>query len=191
VNAEKFGAMVHVAQHPEIVLAVVDPVAHVLVGEGILLVVRFLRVLRLEVRQQDAAELAGVDRVRQRPFDDVMVGFRLLGAVAVLGLVAERRVFHTADEARQIKLFGEPVVHLLVGRRFQPLVVGGIEGAFVQNPGILMDLLGVLIDRLLVLEPLDHSRVFDLARRHGIGCVAVHETSPNILMENFKIRNRG
>jgi hypothetical protein len=124
VDAHIGRAVMHVAQHPQIVLAVIDPVMDILGRQRRLGVKRIMGMAHLEVRQDDAIELVGIDGIGQRPFDHMMMGFHLPRAVTVLRLVLEGGLFHAANQARQVERLGQMVMRFFVSRRLHPLVMG-------------------------------------------------------------------
>ena len=82
VDAEPLVPVMNIAEHPEVILSVINPVSHMLLREG-LSVLSGVRVTMLQVRQDPFIELLGINRIGEGPFNDMVMGFQLLGPIGI------------------------------------------------------------------------------------------------------------
>jgi hypothetical protein len=132
--------MVYVAQHPQVVLVVVDPIRDLPGRERAWVLGR--AVLLLERWQDALVELVRINGTRERPFDHVVVRLELHGAVLVKRQVgASRRVFQDvvrdATDATAI-LVDQFLVHGVVRSACLTGLVRWVERVLFELPAELV-----------------------------------------------------
>lgn len=80
----------------------IDPVQHLFLGKVFIVYWIVMRTSSI-VLDNPVIELVKVERIRQRPFDNMVVCFDLLCVERVLRLISQCRLRHATHQAWQIK----------------------------------------------------------------------------------------